>query len=174
MEKYFSLFVKSGIEALSLTLEQNDGKRIGNFQKIIDVVINLKKFDKISIEPINRYLVKIDRSIYKKLADYERRYLLDVVSLDENNYDFIYDLMIDDMDNCSDYLQYLISIDAEKAIDHFFQIYRNIKKLKKFNLRLFFQSIISKIRNEQTENIHYRRYDNENQPRKNRFCIFVL
>ena len=65
------------------------------------------------------------------------------------------------MDNCSDYLQYLISIDAEKAIDHFFQIYRNIKKLKKFNLRLFLQSIISKIRNEQTENIDYRRYDNE-------------
>jgi len=140
-ERYFDLFVSLTIEALSLTFEKNDGRDIGNFATMIRLVTEIKKFNQHDLNPLMKYLKSIDSKIYIQLADYERRYLLEIVALDKTNYQFIHNLMIEDIDNCSDYLQILLSVNTNRALDDFFQVYSGVKR---YSVKAYFQRYFSK------------------------------
>jgi len=131
-EGYFELFIDLVIEVVHLKLEcSQDKKRLeldinifSNFLKKID------RFDNKSAKKIIQFLKSLDKKIFLELNTFELEQVLEFLSLDKENYNFVYSLMIEEESNCSVYLMALLKIDFLKALDDFFTSYQQIKKYK--------------------------------------------
>ncbi len=134
--QYFDSFLNLSIERLKLTFKKNNNKNIGNFQEIIQLLKDINKFNNNDLKPIINHLLQINSDVYNKLNDYDRDYLLEVIILDTKNYEFVYKLMLNDMENCSKYLQVLLRVNTAKAMQDFFEIYNKTKKHKAILLKI--------------------------------------
>jgi hypothetical protein len=127
-EVYFECFIMLVLDALQISINQSNGKKIDNYPLFIESLINLKKFNKDSMKPIIHYLIN-DKNIILNLQESdEKTYLLDILALDKNNYSYILGLMFLDKDNMSIYLKNLLKVDANKALDDFYKIYKKEKR----------------------------------------------
>lgn len=139
-KNYFDCFMLLSLHALQISVKESKGEKIGYFNLFIHTFKELNKFDKDSMKPIINYLTK-DKSIIPKLKEfYEKEYILEVLALDRNNYSYILELMSYDENNMYIYLQYLLNLDINKALENFYKIYEKEKRYKsiytRFILRL--------------------------------------
>ncbi|MBU1855122.1 MAG: hypothetical protein KKF89_05355, partial [Nanoarchaeota archaeon] len=126
-QNYFDVFVKLTIDSIELSLIQSENKNIGDINKLIEVIKKIEKFDKSSLVLIIEYLTGIPKEIFKQLESQKRVYLIEILSLDEKQFNLIYDLMQFDTENMSDYLEGLLSINVNKALNKFMQNYNQSK-----------------------------------------------
>jgi len=122
--------VSLSIESIKLSLEQSSGKTISNFNGlfwIVELSKSLDIFDKKFLFELIEYISKIDINIYKNSKDdSNKNSLLSILLLDNEQYSFIKQLMLNDLDNIYDYLKVLLQINTTKAIKDFYSIYNDI------------------------------------------------
>jgi len=135
-EQYFTMFIHLVIEVVKLSLECSNGKMIGDLYKIINFLKKIDRFDTESVKEIIQYLKSLDKKIFLGLNTFELEQVLEFLSLDKENYNFIYSLMIEES-KCSIYLVALLKIDVSRTLDDFFSNYHQIKTNK---------SIVAKIK----------------------------
>ncbi|MGE4419629.1 MAG: NACHT domain-containing NTPase [Sulfurimonas sp.] len=131
-QNYFDVFVKLMIDSIKLSLIQSENKNIGDINKLIEVIKKIEKFDKNSLALIIEYFVGVSKEIFKQLESQKRVYLIEILSLDEKQFNFIYDLMQFDKENMSDYLKGLLSINVGSALTNFMKEYNENKIYKVF------------------------------------------
>jgi len=135
-EQYFNIFIQLVTEVVKLSLECSNGKMIGDLYKIINFLKKIDRFDTESVKEIIQYLKSLDKKIFLGLNTFELEQVLEFLSLDKENYNFIYSLMIEES-KCSIYLVALLKIDVSRTLDDFFSNYHQIKTNK---------SIVAKIK----------------------------
>jgi hypothetical protein len=128
-KKYFSELEMLSIEVIQLSLEQSENKIIGINHKLKKLFTNLDAYNKISLSNLITYLKSIPEKKYSILQNNEKEIFLEILALDEDNFDFIKNMMLDDKDKCHIYLHYLLLIDKNLAIKYFNKfIYNKISK----------------------------------------------
>lgn len=124
--KGFELLV---IESIQLSLELSNNKKIGNYHELKELFKSLDIFKKGSLVLLIKYISEMDISIFESLEEYDRLFLLEILSLDLTKYNLIEELMNKDKDNWFNYLNVLIKMNANQAIDDFNEsIYKHIKR----------------------------------------------
>jgi hypothetical protein len=124
--KEFELLV---IESIQLSLEQSNNKKIGNYQELKELFESLDIFKEEFLPLLVKYIFDIDISIFKSLEEYDRLFLLEILSLDITKYDFIKELMIKDQEHCYNYLNILIKMNSNIALSDFNEfIYKHLKR----------------------------------------------
>lgn len=138
--EYFDYFVESLYELIRLSLEQSQNQDIVYFYEFIEVMQKIEKFDKDSMLDIINYFLSLDKNIFKSIKEESKvEEIIKIISLDEQNYDFIDELKNTDSDRASLYLQSLLQIDAKKALDSFFSEYQKVPlKMRLYKLKRFF------------------------------------
>jgi len=138
--EYFDYFVESLHELFKLSLEQSQNKDIVYFYEFTGIIQKIGKFDKDSLLDIINYFLSFDINIFKSIKEeYKVEEILKIISLDEQNYNFINELKDIDSDRASLYLQSLLEIDAKKALNSFFSEYKKVPLKKRFyKLKRFF------------------------------------
>jgi len=129
-ESYFDCFILISLQALKISAKQSENKKIGYFNLSIHTFKEVNKFNKNSMKPIIHYLINNKNIILNLKEFYEKKYLLEVLTLDSSNYLYILELMSLYKDNMSIYLQYLLKMDTNRALEDFYKIYKKEKRYK--------------------------------------------
>lgn len=138
-KKNFNIFINLIIESIRLSLVQSENKDIGDVYSLIEVIKKVGKFDSNSLFLVIEYLTEIPEETYKQVEPNKRRYLIEILSLDEEQSTFIYNLMQIDKENMSDYLNGLLSINVNSTLNDFMKEY-NENKLYEFFKKTFFKT----------------------------------
>ena len=117
------------IEVIQLSLIQSQNKETGFSHILKELFTSLNMYDKISLSNLISYVKSISKEIYSVLVDNEKEILLEILALDEENFDLVKKMMLYDEENCHSYLHYLLLIDKNIAIKYFNKfIYNKISK----------------------------------------------
>lgn len=123
------------IEVIQLSLVQSQNKKTGFSHILKELFTSLKMYNKVSLSNLISYVKSIPQKVYSVLEDNEKEILLEILALDEGNFDFIKNMMLNDEENCHSYLFYLLSIDKNLAIKYFNNlIYSKISKKRSIYL----------------------------------------
>ncbi len=131
-KSYYEEFKLFSFEALELSIEQaNDDKIPDSLKLLFDMYKNLDKYNSQELSKFIDYIKK-HKEIFTNINEisYEKSQLLEVVLLDKNNYEYILDLMKNELENLSFYLVFLLKIDKQRAINNFYTIYNQVKRYK--------------------------------------------
>lgn len=128
-KNYFTELELLSIEIIQLSLMQSQNKKTGFSHILKELFTSLNMYNKMSLPNLISYVKSIPKEIYSVLADNEKEILLEILALDEENFDFVKKMMLYDEENCHIYLHYLLLIDKNIAIEHFNKlIYNKISK----------------------------------------------
>lgn len=133
-KEYFENYKTLSFEAFRLSIEQvSDNKMPHQLTLLFDMYKELGKYNTQELLEFINYIKK-HKEIFTNLNEnsYEKSQLLELVSLDKNNYEFILSLMKSDLENLSFYLVFLLKIDKQRAINDFYAIYNQVKRYKAF------------------------------------------
>jgi len=114
------------IEAIQLSLVQSQNKRTGFSPILKELFTSLNMYNQISLPNLISYVKNIPKEIYSELEDNEKKIFLEILALDEENFNFIKKMILNDEANCHNYLHYLLLIDKNLAIKYFRLIYDKI------------------------------------------------
>jgi len=125
---FFDDFLSLTSEVIELSFVQSDNHKIGISYQIINLLKALDKFNKKSVKSIIQVLSTIPISSYELLDEADRDYAFQFLTLDENQYNLIENMLGSAEENCADYLKALVALDTNKAIAHFNDTYKDIPK----------------------------------------------
>lgn len=87
--------------------------------QVIDLFKKLKIFDKDTLEDLIKS-IKDNMSLhYATLEEEDKNYLIEILSIDDSNYDFIKEILLKDNDNFTIYFKALFVIDINRAINDY-------------------------------------------------------
>ena len=124
-----------------MSLFQSKNKKTGFSHTLKELLTSLNMYNKVSLLNLISYVKGIPQETYYVLEDHEKEILLDILALDEENFNIIKNMMLKDEDSCYKYLHYLLSINKMLAIKHFHNfIYNRISKKRSIwlEVKLFF------------------------------------
>ncbi len=154
VENHFDYFIELFIETISLSLEQSKNKKIINFQNFITIIEKLNKFNSQKLYKLIQLILTFDSNVFIIIESYELVNLLNILKLNNSNYDFIQNLMIKDDYSSSEYLTSLLTMDTQNTIDNYMKLYIKEKKYIKKSCYLTIKSFFKKEKN------HEHKYNN--------------
>ncbi len=128
------------IEVIQLSLEQSKNKKMGFSYILKKLLTSINIYNKISMSNLIIYIKSISQEVYGTLEETEKEIFLEILALNNENFDFIKNMMLKDEENCHRYLNHLLSINKNLAIKHFNNfIYNKIsnKRSKLLVVKLF-------------------------------------
>ena len=143
-ENYFEYFIELFIEAIQLSLEQSENKNIINLQDFITTIEKLHRFNKETLNDLVELIKQFNINLFKTIESYKLNNILSIISLDINSYEFIENLMKLDNYKSSTYLDTLLEMDKEKALNGYLNIYSKEKKYIKRTCKEFFKELLKK------------------------------
>lgn len=144
-KNFISTLVELSIETIKVSQS-----RVSDFVYLFN---ELNIYDVNNLKPLIEYIKSIDSKTWINIEKYEKEELLNILTLEKENYDFIKDLYFSDSLNEYSYFKSLLCLDINRAFDDYLNmIYPKGEKYLKF-------SSVGKI-NFVRKNIESNRYDN--------------
>ncbi len=135
-------FIRLVCELFELAMIQSEGKYTKVCGDFIFLFKDLSIFDKYHLKYLLNKIKYIEIDYFKYIDDYEKRYLLELLALDENNYEFIKELLKSDLGKYGNYFESLMQIDINKAINNYMDIiYPQENKYLKFTIQKNFNNL---------------------------------
>ena len=143
-ENYFEYFIELFIETIQLSLEQSENKNIIYLQDFIITIEKLHRFNKETLNDLIELIKQFNINLFKTIESYNLGNILSILSLDINSYEFIENLTKLDNYKSSKYLDTLLKMDKEKALNGYLNMYSKEQKYIKRTCKEFFKELLKK------------------------------
>ena len=122
---------------IELSMIQGQGRYTRIDIEFISLFQSLNFYDKNNLKQLINKIKDIEISYFKYIDKYDKEYLLEFLILDDN-YDFIKNLLLKDIENYYFYFKFLMRLDINKAInDYLNMLYPITNKYLEFKIKNF-------------------------------------
>lgn len=111
--------ISISIEMFNSSLKLYDNKKSLLDYQLIDLFKKLNIFDKDNLSSLIKEIRNAISLYYTDLEEDDKNYLIEFLSIDNSNYDFIKEILLKDKDNFTIYFKALLLIDINRAINDY-------------------------------------------------------
>jgi len=143
---YFDCFVYLTIHSIKLSLKRDGDLNIIGLSNLIQVYKKIEKFDLNSLQKLILYIKTLSTNILKNIEISQLKHLVEILSLDKNNFDFLKDKIIPIDEKSYVFLEGLLKINTKKAIKYFIEDIFNLSGDKKEKFLLLMTALTNDVR----------------------------